>query len=816
MVKNYLKIAWRNIIRRKAYTVINILGLSLGICACLIIYLVSSYEFSFDVFHPNKNRIYRIMADVTDNTGGSKLHFGKLPFDVSQNGRSEITGLDAIAGIIPYNSQISIPDDDIPVKHFDSKGAESPFITTGIAQPQYFTIFKYHWLAGNSSTALNAPLKVVLTESKARQYFGNRPLNEIMGRQVIYDDSLVATVSGIIRDWNKNTDLAFTDFISSATLQTFFLKNNIKTDSWAAHLMNTWTFVKLSKGTMPAQVDTQMAALVKRYADPVEKLSLWLQPLSDIHFDADVVENPIRTADKPTLYSLIAIALFILILAVINFINLSTAQSIQRAKEVGVRKVLGSNRTSLILQFLTETTVFTVIAVMLAVLLIAPVLTAFQSFIPKGVAFNFFEPDTIIFLVSVIIITSLLAGLYPAKILSSYLPVLTLKGAGEQRGGEKWLLRKGLIVFQFSVSLIFIIGSIVIANQLKYAREKNPGFNADAIINVDTPWGDSLSKRNVLAQRIKGLSGVHKVALQWVPPMTTNNKGRGYSIKLNSADVKKIDVTQIACNEDFIPVYNIKLLAGRNLMHADSIKEIVINENLSHLMGYIKPEEAVGKMIYWNDKPYPVVGVVSDFHTRSFHETIKPLCIVNRPDKEGTLAVKLASKGMHSNTVKTTLSQIEQIWKQVYPPSTFKYQFYDESLALLYTKDEQTATLVNAAMVIAIFISCIGLFGLALFTAEKRSKEISIRKILGASITNIAVMLSKDFAVLVIIALLIAAPVAWYFMNQWLLGFAYRINISWWVFVLAGTASISIALITVSFQAIKAAIANPVKSLRTE
>ncbi len=284
----------------------------------------------------------------------------------------------------------------------------------------------------------------------------------------------------------------------------------------------------------------------------------------------------------------------------------------------------------------------------------------------------------------------------------------------------------------------------------------------------------------------------------------------------NSNDVKETDVTQVAGNEDFIPLYQIKLIAGRNLMRADSVREFVINENLSHLMGCKNPGDAIGKMIYWSGIPYPVVGVVSDFHARSFHETIKPLCIVNRPEREGTLAIKLASKGQHSNAVKNTIAQIQQAWKDVYPAATFKYKFFDESLALLYEKDQQTATLVNTAMGITIFISYIGLFGLALFTAEKRSKEIGIRKILGAGISDIAIMLSKDFVKLVIISLIIASPVAWYFMNQWLQTFAYRIKISWWFFLLAGALAILIALITVSFQAIKSAVANPVKSLRNE
>jgi len=287
-------------------------------------------------------------------------------------------------------------------------------------------------------------------------------------------------------------------------------------------------------------------------------------------------------------------------------------------------------------------------------------------------------------------------------------------------------------------------------------------------------------------------------------------------IKFKSTDVKETGVAQMAGNEDIIPLYRIKLLAGRNLMHSDSAKEFVINKTLSQLMGCKTPGEAVGKMLYWNNKIYPVVGVVADFHSSSFHEPIIPLCIVNRPDREATLAIRLVAAGKQSNSIKTTLSQIENIWKKVYPAGTFDYRFYDESIALLYEKDQQAAILMNTAMAITIFISCIGLFGLALFTAEKRAKEISIRKILGASAANIVAILSKDFVLLVTIALLIASPIAWYFMSRWLQGFAYRINISLWIFILAGAGAIFIALITIGFQAVKAALVNPVKHLRSE
>lgn len=813
MVKHYLKIALRAISRRKIYTAINILGLSVGICACIVIYIIVSYELHFDRFHPDKERVYRVMGDVTESTG-DKLHFARIPLPVSQTARKNITGFDAVAGIIPYDLKISVPQGNKSFKQFSSRAENSYFTTTAIAEPEYFSVFKYEWMAGNASTALESPFTVVLTASRAKKYFGNEPVDKIIGRQLIYDDSLVVSISGIIKDPGENTDLAFTDFISFSTIQSSFLKNNISLSGWGQGDMSTWTFVKLSIGKKPADINAQLVSLVSKNGDAHTKLSLWLEPLTDIHFNADVIENPVRTAHIPTLYGLMAVALFILVLAVINFINLSTAQSMQRARETSIRKVLGSGRTTLIVRFLVETFVLTFCAALIAIVLVKPVLYSFSSFIPKAITFRIADGSTLIILIASTFITTILAGLYPAKVLSSYLPALGLNGKGSERGGEKWFLRKGLIVFQFTIAIVFIIGSFVIAQQLAYTRKKDLGFNADAIITVDTPRGDSLSKISLFAQKIKQVTGVNKTALQWTSPMTDNS--RGMRLKFNRTDKKEIGVTQVAGNEDFIPLYQIKLLAGRNLVKSDTVNEFVINETLSQMMGNKTPADALGKILYWNDRPYPVAGVVADFHTSSFHQPISPLCIINRLNREGSVAIKLASKGKDAGNVGNTIARIERTWKEIYPANTFNYRFYDESLAMLYEKDRQTATLMNTSMAITIFISCIGLFGLTLFTSERRAKEISIRKILGAGITNIAVMLSKEFIMLIIVALCIASPVAWYFMNRWLQGFAYRIDISPWLFIAAGLLTVFIALMTIGFQAIKAAIANPVNALRTE
>jgi len=797
--------------RYRIYTAINILGLALGICSCIVIYLISSYELGFDTFHPDKKRIYRVVATVTENTG-EKLQFARLPMPLLANAHTSISGLDAMAGIIPHKSAIVVPIDKGAANSFDCSTPRG-FVTTAIAEQQWFEIFKYKWLAGNEHTALQVPYTVVLTEDRAQQYFGTIPPDQMIGKKIIYGDSLAVSVAGIVKEWNKNTDLPFTDFISFATLQTSFLKNDYGGTSWSQGAMPVWIFAKLAGGTAPASVNKQMGEIVKTHADSKIKMALWLEPLAAIHFNEAIVENPIRTAHLPTIYALIAVALFILTLAVINFVNLSTAQSFQRAKEVGVRKVMGSNRGHLILQFLTETFVITLFSTTLAVILVKPVLALFHSFIPQGVVFQLSDPSIIFFLVLTVLVTALLAGIYPAKVLSSYLPVLSLKGVSASKGTESWLLRKVLIVFQFSVSLVFIIGSIVIARQLKYTREKDLGFRSDAIVTLDTPRGDSLSKIALLAQKLQKLTGVSNVALQWVSPMTDH--GRGMRLKFKSTDEKEMGVAQVDGNENFIPLYGIKILAGRNLVASDSVNELVISETLSRSIGDKNPRASVGRTLYWNDKPYPVVGVVADFHTSSFHDPITPLCIINRRERMGTVAIKLSSGGNNS-AIKKTLAQVENIFKEIYPAAGFNYHFYDESLARLYEKDRQAATLINTAMGITVFVSCIGLFGLVLFAAGKRAKEISIRKILGASVANIAVMLGRDFLVLVVLAVMIASPVAWYFMHQWLQSFAYRIGISWWMFALAAAGAIVIALLTISFQAIKAAVVNPAESLRSE
>lgn len=819
MLRNYFRTAWRNLIRQKIYTIINVTGLAFGICSCLVIYLINSYDLSFDKFHPDGDRIYRIVGEA-QRSNGEKM-FLNSPFSDVAGFQNQIAGFEATVGYYPYGARTIISIAGKPDKKFNGS-LENGGIASIITGPSYFDIFKYQWLAGNAAT-LNAPFKVVLTENRAHQYFGNLTADKIIGKTVIYDDSLKVTVSGIIKDWSGHTDFGYTDFISIRTAVHSFLKNQIPTEDWSSLSPHrSQAFVKLSPGTTPEQVNALFAAFIKKNmkpGDPGSKLRMWLQPLTDIHFTPDFHrgddgDNQFRKAYLPTIYALMGAAFFILIIAAINFINLSTAQSVRRAKETGIRKVLGSKRSSLVFQFLTETFMLTLLAVCISVSLVRPVLSLFSGYIPAGVAFHL-NGSTLIFLGIVTALITLLAGLYPAMVLSAYLPVQSLKAGGAQRNGEKWYLRKALIIFQFSISLIFIIATLIIRNQIRYMKDSDKGFSTDAIVTIPRIWNDPGNRINVLAENIKRIPGVRQVIREAFAPMGFPHMSG--TIEYKDKEDLKLQVSLQPGNENLIPFYEMKLLAGRNMLPSDSLKEIVINETCSKSLGFVKPADALGRQInWWDGKTYPIVGVIADFHENSYHEPMKPVVIAHIPEQEKGIAIKLTTQHKQAADAKTILAGIAKQWKKIYPEETFVCNFLNESIRWLYDQETKTAWLMMVAMAITIFISCMGLFGLALFTAEQRTREIGIRKVLGASVTNIMVLLSKDFVLLVVIALAIASPVAFYFMDQWLQDFAYRIHISWWVFILAGLAAISIALITVSFQAIKAAIANPVDSLRTE
>lgn len=821
MLKNYFTVAWRTLIRNRVYSIFNVLGLALGICACLVIYLITSYEFSFDTFHPNRKRIFCV--DAVMNGG----HWNCVPGPMPDAMRREMTGFETVAAFLTYKADVTIPGDrNGDQKQFDDDGS------LAIAEPQYFDIFRYEWLSGNAATSLSMPNSVVLTAEKARKYFGDLNPDRIIGRTIYYKDSLMVTVTGVVADWTGNSDFNFGQWISYATIPVSFLKREITLDAWNEMDRSSQVMVKLAKGVKPLQIDVQFSPLTKRHYGQMP-FTARLQPLSGIHFHKEYGGMG-RKASLPVLYTLMIVAGFILILAIANFVNLSTAQSMHRAREIGVRKVLGGNRPGIAMQFFTETLLVTIAAVIVAVLTIQPALNIFAEYIPAGVHFRF-NGATLLFLLLVTAATTLLAGFYPARVLGNYQPTVTLKGITAVPGGEKGTLRKGLIVFQFTISLLFIIASLVIGSQLRYMMHADLGFKMDAIITIDPPRENKPAKLAFKSDRIRGgqtvntktdntavlmnkirqLPGVEQVIREGGPPMGPGHIHFGGGGLKNSNE--KVEVSIHSGNDQYLPFYGMKLIAGRNLLPGDSTHEALISEKCAHALGFADVSKAIGREVAVSPfDNWPVVGVVADFYELSFHRATLPNIIRHDPTMERAVAVRIAAKGMTAGELNTLIGKIEKEWKPLFPEAPFDYNFLDENIANMYKDDLRTERLINVAMGITVFISCLGLLGLAIFSTGKRAREIGIRKVFGATVSNIMVMLCKEIVQLIVLALLIATPLAWYFMHEWLQDFAYRTQISSWMFIAAGTAAIGIALLTVGFQAMRAARANPVKTLRTE
>jgi putative ABC transport system permease protein len=826
MFRHYFTVATRNIIRNKLYAGINVLGLSLGICACIVIWLVASFELGFDRFHPDAESIYRL--------GSAKESFNavEVPPPTPETIRHELTGVESVAAYFPYDADaVTIPAGGKSASRFDLSDETDPWLSVAvIADEGWFSIFHYDWLAGSPAISLSQPFSVVLTESRARKYFGALSLNAILGKELVYEDSLRVYVTGIVRDWDRQSDMRYTDFISWNTIPASFLKTRRHLDYWGlehGYLIWPRVFLKLAPQVSPSKIDAELKTLAARHIPrgPFGSFDLHLQPLSDIHFNPDY-RDQMHKAHLPSLYGVMGIALFILLLAVVNFVNLSTAQSLQRAKEIGIRKVLGSGRKGLVVQFLLETGIDTTLAVVLAVLLVGPIMHFFGDYIPNGVQFHAFRPSTLLFLLAVTLVTTLMAGFYPARVLAGYLPVLSLKGGAAQNGGEKWPLRKSLIVFQFTISLVFIIVALVMGDQISFMLNTDYGLNKDAVVTVYLNNRDSTGKANVkvLAASFREIPGIEQVIRESGPPVVGAG---GTSITYKGKTEIREPVDVFWCDKDFIPFYRMKLIAGRNLQPGDSTGGFVINRTLAVGLGFRNPDEALGKFLfrYMSDKPQPIIGVVADFYTGSLKEAIRPVLLAHFPEEADCLGIRLAgygsgpaaaNKGNGPFSVKATIAAMEKTYKKLYPKGDFDVRFMDEYIANLYEDEQKTASVVRAAMVLAVSISCMGLFGLALFTTERRRKEIGIRKVLGASVTDIVTMIWRDFAVLVLLSLLIASPVAWWFAHRWLQDFAYRVPVHVLLFVLAGAGAIGIALLAVSVQSIRAAIVNPIKSLHME
>jgi len=813
MFKNYFITASRNLRRNKTFSLINIFGLSIGICAALVIYLIVHHEFSYEKFLGDNDRIYRVVTNMhfPDQDFKNSGVPGPLPAAM----RNDIPGMEKSTFFwlgSPVKVTIALKNEK---ENVFRKQNDIIF-----ADEHYFRFIDYQWLAGSPDKALDGPGKIVLTEGRARTYFPYSDITNAVGQTITYDDSVKATVTGIVKDLDAITDFSFKEFVSLPTFVADLKKNN-GWDEWGSVNSASQFFIKLKAGTDTGRINRELADMRKKHSkDAYLVTDHFLQPLNDIHFNADYGSFGPRQAHKPTLYGLLAIAAFLLLLGCINFINLTTAQASQRAKEIGVRKTMGGSRADLVMQFLNETLFLTLLATVVSVLLTPWVLKLFSGYVPEGLQFDLIrQPHLFLFLAALVIIVSLLSGFYPAMILSGYKPVLVLKNlayANTSQSRRVWI-RKTLTVSQFVIAQFFIIATLVVGKQIRYSLNKDMGFKKEAILNFNAPYNfqNPDDKQFVLQQKLKEIPGILQLSLAGSAPADENTNIS--TMKFNK-DGKEIETSVQVKQADtgYFSLYNMKLVAGRNLEQSDTTREYIINEAYAKFLGYNDPAKIIGRFIDRSDRKIPIVGVIADFNTKSLHSGIPPLAFSCQAKRHATFHVALAPKLTDTDSWKATISKIETAWKEVYPEEEFKYEFFDESIAKFYKKEQQTARLLNWSAGLAIFISCLGLLGLVIYTTTQRTKEIGVRKVLGASATQIVSLLSKDFIQLVIVGFAIAAPLAWWAMHKWLEDFAYRTGISWWVFALSGMLMALIALLILSIHTIRAALNNPVKSLRTE
>jgi putative ABC transport system permease protein len=815
MIKNYFKIAFRNLWKNKGYSAINIFGLAVGLASCLLITLYVTDELSYDRHFKNAERIYRINSDI--RFGGADLHITETSDMMGSLLKKDYPQVEEFTRLYTNDGAKLI-----------RKGNE--YITEGRvvnADSTFFSVFQLPAIEGDTKTALNEPNTVVVTESAAKKYFGSTNVmaktievkNEDNNGQVAYK------ITAVIKDIPKETHFDFEFFFS--------MKNvNYQWNQLMSH--NFHTYLRLKAGTDYKAFEKNFAQYSDKYVLPYaqqfikissmdafrkegNKLEYSLIPLTDIHLHSDFSFEITPSGNVQFVYIFSAVALFILILACINFMNLSTARSVKRAKEVGIRKVLGTERKTLISQFLIESTITAAISLIIAIAIAYLVLPLFNDVAAKSLSVkNLFGVYILPFILLLPFVVGLLAGSYPALFLSRFRPIVVLKG-NMNTGFKKSNLRNALVIFQFATSIMLIIGTGIVYGQLNYIQNKKLGFNKDQVLIIDgaNALGNHAQafKNDVLA-----MQGVTSGTLSSYLPVTNSSRSDNTFSKEAVMDTKNgLDMQSWRIDYDYIKTMGMEIVKGRNFSkdYGSDSAAMLITETTARILGYDDP---IGKMIYSPAGipgqgalvPFQIIGVVKDFHFESLRKKLGPLCFF-LDNSTG-----LASFKVSAANVKDLIPKIESKWKALAPGMPFSYRFMNDSFNEMYRSEQRAGTIAIVFAILAILIACLGLFGLVTYMAEQRTKEIGIRKVLGASVGNVVTMLSKDFLMLVGIASILAFPIAWWAMNKWLQDFEYRVNISAWIFVIAAVSALLIALLTVSFQAIKAALANPVKSLRTE
>ncbi|HNP18642.1 MAG TPA: ABC transporter permease [Fulvivirga sp.] len=799
MLKNYIKTTMRSLMRSKSNTIINILGLALGITSSLVLFLLLNHLKSFDKFHANYDNIYRIVTE-SDGQGGNRAYTGGVPTPLPDAIREDFSDLKEVLFISSvYGDNLISTKNGTELKTF----YEDDETRMAYTEQGYFTLFDFKLLTGNRQHLLDQPNKVVISERLAKRYFGDSdPLNKVL----ILNKTTDLVVSGVMENVPDNTDFPFEILISYATIK----PENVKS-GWGSISSDNQCYVLLAPNQNPENLNAQFPNFIKKYIDEKNEDNrvMYLQPLSNLHFNEEFSNYSYNSISNGNLQAIGIIALFLLATSCVNFVNLSTAVAVKRAKEVGIRKVLGSTKSQLVRQFLGETFFITLVSIGISMGLTEAFLLYINPFLEVKLDLALLSnANQLLFIVSLLVGITLVAGIYPAFVLSSYKPVVALKSKLVGKGSSGQGLRKGLVIFQFFISQVFIIGTIILITQVNYVRNAELGFNPSAVIDVSLPIRKDNDKKRTLKNKLQQIAAVESVSLALSDPSSGSVSITNVHVQ---DDPESYDVSVKLADENYIVIYGIKLLAGRGLPARDTLSEMVVNEEFLRVTGIKSPEEAIGKQIKIWGTTVPIVGVMNNFHTVSLHEKIAPVVLFN-----GINNYRLASIKINTKNIAATIPMIEDVWKELYPDYDFDYKFVDAQIAEFYEGEQKMSTIFAVFAGIAIFIGCLGLYGLASYTVNQKVKEIGVRKVLGAKVSQILYMFSREFLTLVVIAFVLAAPLAWYIMNQWLQGFEYRINIGPLIFISSVFITAVIAVATVGYKSMSAAMANPVDSLRDE
>ena len=811
MLSNYFKVALRNLSRQKSFTGLNVLGLAIGIAAVLLIYRIVTYELSFNRHFANYDRVVRIVT-TEFAPDGEELHTRGMPLPAMTAVKNAVSQFEASSKMKEYWPTVLLPNPTggPALKKFNMGRNKISFFV----EPEFFQIFDFQWLAGNSGTALKSPNTLVLSRTMAERCFGS--WKNALGQTLLIDNTPMA-VEGVVADPPVNCDFPIVLVVSYATLLSDKEKYEYRED-WGGTSSNDQMFGLLHHADQFQAANAVVGEVGKKeYTDKnkgqrTSKFHL-LQPLSELHFDDRYGTSATHVISKNRLWVLSFIGLLVLAMACFNFINLSTAQALRRSKEVGVRKTLGGSRGHLFGQFMSETALVVLAAVAIGAVLagLASPLLALISEVPKGLPF-LGQANVWAFLAVLTLALTFLSGSYPALVQAGFNPVRALKNNVPRQAAGGASVRKGLVVFQFMIAQALLVGTIITLGQLDYLRNMDMGFSKDLIYTFGIN-GDSLSqsKLNGLKQRMLQISGVELVAFGSDQPSSGSTWSTNFALGRGTED-QKFNTSIKFCDADFLKTYSLQMVVGRWLEPSDTSKEYVVNMTLLKRAGIGNPEEALGKELRLGGNPWrKIVGVVKDFHSHSAHDELEPLAMTCSRKRFYGAGVKISPQNITATT-----ASIQRVFDETYPEQVFDATFFDESIAEFYISENRFSNTCKGFALLAILISCLGLFGLATHAAQQRTKEIGVRKVLGANVAGIIGLLAKDFLKLVLIAIVIASPLAYFFMQKWLADFVYRIDIQWWMFVTAGLGAVAIAFLTVAGQAIRAALTNPVKSLRSE